>query len=184
MVYNESMLDWNAIYATGRDFSILPDAIVDFIVAHTVADAPKTFLDVGCGTGWLTRELFQRGYTGIGIDASTEAIAIARSRSQDVEYRVFDIEGDIAELNVQPGLITCKHVYAFIVDKPLFLEKVAKLLAPNGTFALLTPLLESTPEKPSIAVDGAELRRGVARVFDIVVDKSLASGQLLIVRPK
>ncbi len=50
-------------------------------------------------------------------------------------------------------LITCKLVYAFIQNKPLFLKRVAQLLDPQGLFVVITPLVGSMPpERRSIAV--------------------------------
>src|SRR6266705_1176038 len=123
------MLDWNSVYKAGRDFGVIPDPVVDTFLKHTKPEASKTFLDIGCGTGQLSRSLRERGYSGLGIDLSEEAISIASSRNQDIAYRLFDIErDDIKLLNGPYGLITCKHVYAFISDKKRFLRNVKELL--------------------------------------------------------
>jgi SAM-dependent methyltransferase len=39
---------------------------------------PARVLDVGCGTGWLSYFLAQRGYDVVGTDVSADAIALAR----------------------------------------------------------------------------------------------------------
>lgn len=177
------MLDWNFIYKSGKDFGRLPDQVMEFILRNVNSEAPKTTLDIGCGTGWLTRELYKRGYSVRGIDTSSEAISIAKSQLEEINYQVTDLMGG-EFLSDNFGLITCKHVYAFVPEKQDFLVKVSELLAPNGTFVLITPMLETSPEKPDIAVDGAELRRDLEKLFVIIVDKSLVSGQLFMVRPK
>ncbi len=41
--------------------------------------SPNTALDVGCGTGQLTRELWHRGYNVAGIDVAESAIMIAQA---------------------------------------------------------------------------------------------------------
>jgi len=176
------MLDWNAIYRSGRDFGELPEAIVDMILSYTDSDASKTFLDIGCGTGHLARLLHMKGYSGLGIDTSEEAIALARSRSGDIDYGVATISDEDGLLADSYGLITCKHVYAFIADKNLFLSKVAEQLEKEGTFVLLTPLIEDTLEKPGIAVDGTQLRKDIDTFFSVSLDKKLKSGQLFILK--
>ena len=45
----------------------------------------KTVLDLGCGTGSLTRELAERGYEMIGVDLSPEMLAEAAEKNMDVD---------------------------------------------------------------------------------------------------
>ena len=53
--------------------------VTNSAILETVIELnPKTFLDVGCGEGWLCRELFSKGIDGWGVDASTELIEAAR----------------------------------------------------------------------------------------------------------
>ncbi|MEH2067569.1 MAG: methyltransferase domain-containing protein [Nostoc sp.] len=48
------------------------------IIEAVVELEPRTFLDIGCGEGWLCRELFCRGFDGWGVDGITELIESAR----------------------------------------------------------------------------------------------------------
>jgi 2-polyprenyl-3-methyl-5-hydroxy-6-metoxy-1,4-benzoquinol methylase len=50
-------------------------SIVDAVVSRN----PRTVIDIGCGEGWLTRELTARGMAVLGVDVVPEFIA----RSQD-----------------------------------------------------------------------------------------------------
>ncbi len=49
-------------------------AITDAVLAQ----APKTVLDVGCGEGWLVRQLSKTGIKSLGIDAVPELIEYAQ----------------------------------------------------------------------------------------------------------
>ncbi len=49
-------------------------AIVEVILQHQ----PKSVLDLGCGEGWLVRELEQSGVTSWGVDVIPEFIAVAQ----------------------------------------------------------------------------------------------------------
>ena len=49
------------------------------IVAAVLAARPRNVLDVGCGEGWLARELSTHGCRVVGIDASEALIASARN---------------------------------------------------------------------------------------------------------
>ncbi|MFN6562933.1 MAG: class I SAM-dependent methyltransferase [Nostoc sp. ChiSLP01] len=57
------------------------------IVEAVVELEPRTFLDIGCGEGWLCRELFHRGFDGWGVDAIAELVESARSLG-DVRFAV------------------------------------------------------------------------------------------------
>ena len=65
-------------------------AILDTIVAA----APSSVLDVGCGEGWLVRELTRRGIAATGVDVVPELITAAQ-RAGGGDFRVASYE-DIA----------------------------------------------------------------------------------------
>ncbi|MEH2441151.1 class I SAM-dependent methyltransferase [Nostoc sp.] len=48
------------------------------IVEAVVQLEPRTFLDIGCGEGWLCRELFCHGFNGWGVDGIAELVESAR----------------------------------------------------------------------------------------------------------
>jgi len=50
--------------------------------------AGLTVLDAGCGTGYLSRKLHERGACVIGIDFSDKMIAIAKSKAPAIDFRV------------------------------------------------------------------------------------------------
>jgi 2-polyprenyl-3-methyl-5-hydroxy-6-metoxy-1,4-benzoquinol methylase len=54
-------------------------SIIDVVVSHNA----RTVLDLGCGEGWLTRELSAKGMEVLGVDAIPPLIAQARSMSLD-----------------------------------------------------------------------------------------------------
>ena len=47
-----------------------------------------TVLDAGCGTGYLSRKLHDRGARVMGIDFSERMIEIARAHNPDIDFRV------------------------------------------------------------------------------------------------
>tara|TARA_R110002073_G_scaffold336589_1_gene536494 strand:- start:7950 stop:8648 length:699 start_codon:yes stop_codon:yes gene_type:complete len=52
------------------------------IIDAVLASKPTTVLDLGCGEGWLTRALAQRGILAVGVDAVAELIHAARLYKQ------------------------------------------------------------------------------------------------------
>ncbi len=149
---------WDNYYNQGKDFGLITASMLDKVLSYIDTNDKKQVLDIGCGTGQLTRELYHRSYSCTGIDASSVAIEKAKRyavATHKLNYLVFNIEDDaISTLPHQPySIIFCKLVYAFIHDKEKFLEKVQSLLSAHGTFVLITPLRGDVPEKPNIEVD-------------------------------
>lgn len=153
---------WSDYYDTARDF--IP--ATGHEISSFLAFAPKgprdkqLALDIGCGTGHLTRELYHRGYQKIvGIDVSSSAIKLAKSFtifSDKLTYIHLDIEKQgFKKLRTDTyDLITCRLVFAFIDNKENFLSDITKLLTHDGAFIIITPLLENVPEhKKKIAID-------------------------------
>ena len=160
---------WSGLYDQGRDYTLIRSQEISNFLQYADPASPNTALDVGCGTGQLTRELWHRGYKVAGVDISESAIKIAQSLTvvpaTELYYKRADIEQDaVADLPFQPyGLITCKLVYAFMRDKPAFLDNVVQLLDSKGVLVVITPLLETTPpEKKGIAAsqEDVDLLRG------------------------
>ena len=140
---------WSSYYSRGKDFRPITASALTRLLSFVDDAAPRTNLDIGCGTGQLTRELYHRGYSCFGVDVSAKAIEVARSLTvrDELEYRHGDIEADIINnaLRQAYGLITCKFVYAFIKDKTRFLASIAQLLVDRGSFVIMTPLVGDVP---------------------------------------
>lgn len=178
------MLDWDSIYISGRDFGELPISIINQIVSYDSSVKPRASLDIGCGAGATARALTEQGYESFGVDSSKEAVRLAALQGQGT-FVVFDIESDddISELAGPFSLIVCKHVYAFIVDKQAFLQRVQGLLVDGGVFALITPLKENVSTKQQkIAVDGGVLAEELRTLFVIEHEEDLKSGRLLVLK--
>lgn len=61
----------------------------------------KKILDLGCGTGRLTSMVAQNGYSVIGVDSSSEMLAIARERLQSQNMTTLPLlQQDIRELDL------------------------------------------------------------------------------------
>ena len=72
--YNIIAEEW----AMSRNQSFVSRLIVEF--ADSLPTSAK-ILEVGCGNGFLTRYLLERGFTVTGIDTSNEMIRLARRRN-------------------------------------------------------------------------------------------------------
>jgi 2-polyprenyl-3-methyl-5-hydroxy-6-metoxy-1,4-benzoquinol methylase len=75
--WNNNAKSWTRVIRSKQiDSRVL---VTDSAILETVIELnPQTFLDVGCGEGWLCRELFSKGIDGWGVDASVDLIEAAR----------------------------------------------------------------------------------------------------------
>jgi 2-polyprenyl-3-methyl-5-hydroxy-6-metoxy-1,4-benzoquinol methylase len=107
--------------------------------------APKNgnAIELGCGTGPLTRWLAKSGFKTTGVDVSKTAVRMAREQSKTftIDYRV----ADICTKNVRSfgKFDLCMdgrffHGITNLKDRSAVLENVSHLLKPNGIFILMS----------------------------------------------
>lgn len=92
-------------------------------------------LEIGCGTGWLANTLVPFGQV-TATDLSPSSIAEGRRRHPEVTL----ICGDFStvELSGPFDFIVSADALAHMYDQRLFIERIAQLLRPGGTFLLMT----------------------------------------------
>jgi 2-polyprenyl-3-methyl-5-hydroxy-6-metoxy-1,4-benzoquinol methylase len=162
---------WDSSYENLKDFLAFTTQDINNILKSVESTAPKTLLDIGCGTGQLGREFFHRGYTTLGIDSSSTAIKVAKDATifneNKVQYLQSSFE-DFREKEFTFGLITCKYVFAFIEDRPQFLNKVRRLLSTDGVFIIISPDVDKVAaEKARIAVNNTAMLNLLEDVFKV-----------------
>lgn len=87
-------------------------------------------LDVGCGTGRLTRALAQKGAT-IGVDTSAAMLAQARQKSPSTLVQSDAFQLGFAEASFE--VVTALRLVFHIEDLPSFFREIARVLAPGGS---------------------------------------------------
>jgi 2-polyprenyl-3-methyl-5-hydroxy-6-metoxy-1,4-benzoquinol methylase len=104
--------------------------------------AAKTFIDVGCGSGSLSRELCRRGLSGVGVDLSADAIAVARAElaPQIASGRYRAVCTVVGELETEPvdvgiSMMVAEHV----ADDLGFVRDVASRVRPGGQVIIGVP---------------------------------------------
>ncbi len=97
-------------------------------------------LDVGCGEGWLARELATRAARVLGVDGSGELIARAREAGGAATYEQLSYDQLVASGDPAAGpwdIIVCN--FSLLADDlaPL-LGSLTRRLAPDGTLLIQT----------------------------------------------
>lgn len=98
--------------------------------------APARVVDLGCGTGTLTRLLTDEGYRVDGIDFSPEMIRRARAKVPEADFAV----GDAAEPALEPhayDVVLGRHVLWAMPDPVEAFARWVDLLGPEGTVVLV-----------------------------------------------
>jgi 2-polyprenyl-3-methyl-5-hydroxy-6-metoxy-1,4-benzoquinol methylase len=104
----------------------------------------KTFIEVGVGTGVLSRPLCDRGYEGLGVEFSDDAAAVARRAMADYvaagRYRliaddIFNLHPDGRRYSFGISLMVMEHVD----DDVGFVQRIAQFLEPGGLVIIAVP---------------------------------------------
>ena len=104
----------------------------------------EDWLDLGCGSGVLTRELLDRGARVVAVDASPSMLQQARAGNGDIrEYPPVWMQGDAQHL---PGLsdasfdgVLCSSVVEYVERPASLLREAARLLRPRGKLIISVP---------------------------------------------
>jgi 2-polyprenyl-3-methyl-5-hydroxy-6-metoxy-1,4-benzoquinol methylase len=112
--------------------------IAKFIIDRVKNKSKSLIYEVGCGQGYLTYALVMAGYKSIGIDISSEAIKLARSRYGD-HYISGDLTSFIKNGGERPNHIISSEVIEHISNPILFISEMMDLLKLDGSLILTTP---------------------------------------------
>lgn len=102
---------------------------------------PEKILDVGCGPGNSTRVLKDRFTHArvIGIDNSENMIEKAKADHPDMEFRLCDVSGDLAELEGDYDIVFSNACLQWVPDHHQLIGKLMSLLKKDGVLAVQIP---------------------------------------------
>ena len=107
---------------------------------NTALDGLK-ILDIGCGGGLLAEPMAQLGASVTGIDVTDAAIIAAKAHAKtmglSINYQTMTAE-DLAASRVTFDVIYASEVIEHVVDRPIFIDAIAKMLAQNGVVVITT----------------------------------------------
>ena len=93
-------------------------------------------LEVGCGTGG-TLAVFADEYACCGVDPSEVAIALARQRFANVEFRCGYAPEDAKDLLARTGMVLLLDVLEHLEDDAAFLGKLVPAMS-GGAYLIIT----------------------------------------------
>ena len=108
-----------------------------FIQKHTILDS-KNIIDIGCGGGILTESLTTSNNRVSGLDASYDAIAIAKEHAQknnlNIDYINSTIEDFVASEDKQFDVISCMEMLEHVPNPESIISSIAKIIKKDGYF--------------------------------------------------
>jgi len=141
------------------------DCLISHFQRHSSKDKPLSglsILDIGCGGGLVAEPLTRLGATITGIDASEEAIEVAKAHAAMMDlaiaYKCISAE-DLKATGQTFDVVLALEIVEHVADVAGFLETCTQLVAPNG--ALLLSTLNRTWKSYAVAILGAEYIMGV-----------------------
>jgi SAM-dependent methyltransferase len=140
---NRDIEDWNRV-AVRYSQSASPDHFINrqfkSVLWESLGDVrDMRVLDLGCGPGWLSRQLHGAGAQVLGIDGSAELIKTARASYPDIEFLVHDLCEGLPTGTGTFGRIVANMVLMDIPDLTKLMHSVREALEPGGKFIFTMP---------------------------------------------
>lgn len=96
-------------------------------------------MDAGCGNGALTSRITQLGYQVIGIDQSSEGIALAQSQFPGIPFHLSSVYEDYRSITSAVDVVLSSEVIEHLAHPRTLLQRAYEVLKPGGTLILTTP---------------------------------------------
>lgn len=139
-----------------------PDALIDQACTLAGIGPGAPVLEIGCGTGQLTRSLLARGLRVTAVEPGDQLIARARDQLQDLGDVQF-VNARLEDVSLPPahyGAVFCASAIHWI-DPEVSWRKAADALVDGGTLALVSYF---GLDEPRSAQDQQALRAAMAEI--------------------
>jgi SAM-dependent methyltransferase len=131
-VFNEVAVEYD------RNRPAYPDALVDRACEVAHIGVGDRVLEIGCGTGQLTRSLLARGLRVTALEPGDRLIRVAEGNLKDAgDVELVHARFDDARLPRERNAAVFSGSAIHWVDPDLGWRKIADALAPGGTLALI-----------------------------------------------
>jgi ubiquinone/menaquinone biosynthesis C-methylase UbiE len=116
---------------------------------------PSTVADLACGTGTMSVLLAELGHQVIGVDLSSEMVALARAKTAPFGAAVELAEGDVSAPPLPPAsadVVFARHILWTLPDPTEALRRWTELVRPGGRMVLVEGRwgLEPAQQEPDL----------------------------------
>jgi 2-polyprenyl-3-methyl-5-hydroxy-6-metoxy-1,4-benzoquinol methylase len=136
--YDEFAAQYVQLMAMQEEAGVEPDSNISRFL-QVVGDASGlAVLDAGCGEGYLSRLLAQRGARVTGIDISPQLVEQARAKDPEgtITYQVADLSQPLPAYQAHFDLVASYFVLNDVYDYQGFLTTLGAVLKPAGRLVL------------------------------------------------
>jgi 2-polyprenyl-3-methyl-5-hydroxy-6-metoxy-1,4-benzoquinol methylase len=136
--YNEFASQYTAMITAQEKAGMQPGSNMSRFLQVVGDVSGLTVLDAGCGEGYLSRILSQRGAHVTGIDVSAPLVEIARTKdfADQITYQIADLSQPLPTYQDHFDLITSFFVLNDIYDYRGFLTTLGSVLKRAGRLVL------------------------------------------------
>lgn len=135
--WQKNVQPWIAAVGNGEIESrllVTNHAIIDAIRTR----APSTLLDIGCGEGWLVRDMANRGIDALGIDVVPEFITFAQQAGAGRFRAMAYADISAKTLQEQFDVVVCNFSLLGHASVEQLFRQVPTLLSAGGAFIIQT----------------------------------------------
>lgn len=114
-----------------------PEELIDFLIESTNLQSNSVVVDIGCGTGILTKQLLNRGIKTIGVEPNIEMYNQAKKDLQGYNCQIINASAENTQLddNIASLITVAQALHWFDLSK--FICEYNRLLGNDGQVAIL-----------------------------------------------
>jgi len=127
----------NLRYESGIRCEINSEEKVMFNFLDKYSQPNSKLLDIGCGTGDISREIEKKGHKVTGVDFSTAAIKIAKVSGLNCD--VVDVDEGLPFKKNSFDLVWAGDLIEHVFDPIFVFEEINRVLVPNGHLFITVP---------------------------------------------
>lgn len=141
-VHDKQIAVDDARFLAGESLLAIDQRLVLEVAESLTARGAQRCIDLGCGTGRLSRTLVDRGWSVVGVDLSQPSLTVARSGPDAPSHgRLALLRANLCELEAVAGppfdlallMFGTLGMISGHVHRRAVLDSAARLLAPGGT---------------------------------------------------
>ncbi|MBX4187690.1 MAG: class I SAM-dependent methyltransferase [Candidatus Doudnabacteria bacterium] len=136
---NTDLQNWDDT-AVGWDKKIAqPDTFRTLLITNAMekllSDCEgKDILDAGCGNGYFSNWLRQKGANVVGADGSDAMIVLAKQQFKDIKFQTIDFLKSVPYPDRGFNIVLANMLLMHMSDITIFLKEASRILKPDGTF--------------------------------------------------